>query len=122
MSDFAYKWVSYTINGGPDRAAHDRALKRGWKPCPPAELPPLEALGLPHPDFRLSMRDFRLYRMPALEHSDLVASYKKAGDEALEREFKRFQSALAAMAVRHFNEPVSVVANADGVVKVSVQQ
>ncbi len=96
MPGYAYKWVSYTLNGEHDTYSQKRAVKRGWRPCPPAELPPIKALGLPHPDFRKSMRDFRLYRMPTEDHATMIAA-RPTTDQQLAAEFARFQTTLAAL-------------------------
>lgn len=99
---YAYKWVSYLIDGRFDADAARRASKRGWEPCPPDQLPSLASvLDISTDDdqlFRKWMRDFRLYRMTSEAHAQLKAELQRKVDEQLQEEFERFQHGLASIA------------------------
>lgn len=101
MSGWRYKWVSYMSGGEFDRRAADKAMARGWRPVPVAELPRLvdvlDSSAFDTDLFTRWMRDFRLYRMTAEDHATLLAS-RPSTDQQLDAEFARFQHSLMTIA------------------------
>lgn len=101
MSGYAYKWVSYRLQGEFDRNAADRAYARGWAACPITELPPLNEVlpeGITQEGLPNWMANFRLYRMKEKQHARYVRKLQAASDTQLQREFEKFQSGLMATA------------------------